>query len=406
MLNWANQFNIFCFLDNHEYEASTFDCILAAGVLNIVSLEEDAFDKLKDAHEANPGWLFGHLGYDLKNESFPSSHIKPDRIGFGKAHFFEPAFIITLKNEQAEILSYSQSCQDVFNSISKFDAEDDSLFKTPSIKPGISKADYLKTVEKLRDHIKRGDCYEINFCQEFYAEQTELNPVKTFQKLSALSPNPFAALYKLEDKYCICESPERYLKKAGNNIISQPIKGTVTRNSDDNYADLKNKHLLQNSVKERAENVMIVDLVRNDLSKVCVEGSVEVQELFGIYSFPQLFQMISTIKGILPANTSFTEVIKATFPMGSMTGAPKHKVLQLIEKYEQANRGLFSGSIGYITPDADFDFNVVIRSIFYNKSKACVSFWAGSAITFYSNAEDEYKECLLKAEAIIKVLES
>ena len=204
----------------------------------------------------------------------------------------------------------------------------------------------------------------------------------------------------------MCASPERYLKKTGNTIISQPIKGTSKRDLHNKNTDEEIKNYLQKSLKEKSENVMVVDLVRNDLSKICREGSVQVKELFGIYSFPQVHQMISTVKGILENNIHWTDAVKATFPMGSMTGAPKKKVMQLIDEYESSARGLFSGSIGYVTPQADFDFNVVIRSIFYDDSNKFLSFLAGGGITFYSNAADEYEECMLKAAAIISVLKS
>ena len=160
-----------------------------------------------------------------------------------------------------------------------------------------------------------------------------------------------------------------------------------------------------NSAKDRSENVMVVDLVRNDLSKVCKEGTVRVDELYGIYSFPQVHQMISTVSGELKEEVCFTDILKATFPMGSMTGAPKNKVMHLIEKYEQTKRGIFSGAVGYISPNGDFDFNVVIRSIMYNADTSYLSFQTGSAITFYSDPEKEWEECLLKAEAIKVVLE-
>jgi para-aminobenzoate synthetase component I len=211
-------------------------------------------------------------------------------------------------------------------------------------------------------------------------------------------------LYKLDDTFCICASPERYLKKEGHKIFSQPIKGTSKRDLVNAANDLQNKNYLSANEKEKSENVMVVDLVRNDLSKVCREGTVKVEELFGVYSFPQVHQMISTISGQLKDNVHWVDIIKATFPMGSMTGAPKKRVMELIEQYEKTKRGLFSGAIGYVNPDGDFDFNVVIRSIFYNASRKYLSFNAGSGITFYSDAEKEYEECLLKAAAMKKVV--
>ena len=224
------------------------------------------------------------------------------------------------------------------------------------------------------------------------------------QKLCKISPAPFSCYYKLNDRYLICSSPERFLRKRKERIISQPIKGTAKRNLSDQFADENSRWQLMSSPKERSENVMVVDLVRNDLSRICKEGSVQVDELFGIYGFPHLYQMISSISGEMADQLDWVDVIKTTFPMGSMTGAPKKRVMELIEEYEQTKRGLFSGAIGFVSPRGDFDFNVVIRSILYNSSDNYLSFQSGSAITFYSNATEEYKECLLKAAAMKMVL--
>jgi len=282
-----------------------------------------------------------------------------------------------------------------------------------SIRSRFSAQEYMDTVERIQQHILKGDCYEMNFCQEFYAEKAVIHPLNAYASLSRFSPNPFSAYYKLGDKYLLCMSPERYLKRSGNTLISQPIKGTSRRDTGNKELDELSKNNLRTSEKERAENIMVVDLVRNDLSRVCKKGTVKVDELCGIYSFPQVHQMISTISGELENDTSFCDIIKAAFPMGSMTGAPKKRVMELIEQYERSKRGLFSGSIGYIHPEGDFDFNVVIRSIAYNAAAAYLSFHTGSAITFRSGSAitfrsdpaGEYNECLLKAEAIKKVLE-
>jgi para-aminobenzoate synthetase component I len=270
--------------------------------------------------------------------------------------------------------------------------------------PFFSKEEYIGKIKKVQQHIARGDCYEINFCQKFEAKDTSISPVETYLKLSSLSPAPFGALYKIENDYCICSSPERFLKKQDVTVISQPIKGTSRRVADKDL-DAENKLHLTKSEKEKSENVMIVDLVRNDLSMVCKKGSVFVKELFGVYSFPQVHQMISTIQGEVDINADAVKLIEACYPMGSMTGAPKQKVMQLIEQYEETERGLFSGSIGYFTPENNFDFNVVIRSIFYNQKEKQLHFFAGSGITFYSKPEQEYDECMVKAEAMMQVLQ-
>ena len=400
MLNWVKPFNIFCFLDNNNYkfQQPEFDCILAAGESHSIYLQqENLFDSLKQFSLQHQDWLFGHFNY-------PS--LQKDEIDFPDAYFFVPKHIIKIKNNKVIIDSLEQSPEDLFSEIEKqsdiITRECNSLI---NIESSLSKEDYFEKLTSIKNHIQRGDCYEINFCQQFYADHVLTDAYFLFHQLNKNSPNPFAALYKLNDKFCLCASPERFLKKTNAELISQPIKGTSKRNLDNEIMDLDLAQQLKISQKEQSENVMIVDLVRNDLSKVCTEGSVEVDELFGIYSFPQVHQMISTVKGKVDNKTHWTEIIDACFPMGSMTGAPKKRVMELIEKYESGPRGLFSGSIGYVTPENNFDFNVVIRSIFYNSTKQKLSFNAGGGITFNSDTEQEYEESLLKISAIKNILQ-
>lgn len=408
MLNWANRFSIFCLLDNngYEHELPAFECMLAAGCRRSLHLETGhAYEQLQNFYDEKPSWLFGHLGYGLKQETETLRAEKKEPIDFGTGFFFEPEILIRLKEKELFIDAGEGNAAAILAEIEATPVETKTIAAPHLlIQKGMSRESYIEAIEGLLRHIKRGDCYEINFCQPFFAEQANIDPLTTYQKLVQRSPNPFAALYKLNDKYCLCASPERYLKKSGQTLISQPIKGTSKRDHLDILKDEANKQYLRSSQKEKSENVMVVDLVRNDLSRVCEEGSVFVKELFGVYSFPQVHQLISTIQGTLKKELPFTEAIHKSFPMGSMTGAPKKRVMELIEDYEPVGRGLFSGSIGYISPQADFDFNVVIRSIFYDASKKLLSFSAGSGITFYSEPDKEYEECLLKAAAIVKVL--
>ncbi|MEO7769309.1 MAG: anthranilate synthase component I family protein [Ferruginibacter sp.] len=409
MLNWAQPFNIFCLLDNRQYEfqVPAFECMLAVGCKRNIEIDAgDAFESLKQFTSRRQGeWLFGHLGYDLKNETEQLTSMNADGIGFADCHFFVPEIVLQL-NETNLIIHCEENGEAILKDIESQSTKIEEGLSSPlKIKDSISKEDYLSIVKKLQQHILRGDCYEVNFCQEFYAGNAVINPLAVYCSLLNLSPNPFAALYKLNGRYCICASPERYFKKEGNKIYSQPIKGTAKRNLADREADELSRQYLGNSEKEKSENVMIVDLVRNDLSRICKQGTVRVDELFGIYTFPQVHQMISTISGDLEENTDWIDVVKATFPMGSMTGAPKKRVMEIIERYEHTRRGLFSGSIGYVTPGGDAYFNVVIRSILYNAKTKFISFQAGSAITFYSNPIEEYEECLLKAAMIKQVLE-
>jgi para-aminobenzoate synthetase component 1 len=269
----------------------------------------------------------------------------------------------------------------------------------------IHKDEYFAKVNTMLNHIHRGDIYEANFCQEFFAEETQINPLETYNKLNRISKPPFAAFLKLNDKYLLSASPERYIKKEGQTITSQPIKGTAKR-SENADEDAKLKAALERDIKERSENVMIVDLVRNDLSKTAIKGSVEVKELCKVYTFDQVHQMISTIQSKVSSDVSPIDIIKTTFPMGSMTGAPKISAMKIIEDLEETKRGLYSGAVGYFTPEGDFDFNVVIRSILYNETNQYVSYSVGGAITAKSDPLNEYEECLIKAKAMREVLES
>ncbi|MBS1598977.1 MAG: anthranilate synthase component I family protein [Bacteroidetes bacterium] len=408
VLYWANRFNTCCFLDNHEYASKehVYECLVGAGVLESVKTNVgNAFGQLKEFSLLNNDWFFGHFAFDLKNEieSLSSSH--PDHIQFPDLFFFVPEIILELKKNEISIGLFGSNHEKIFNAILE------TVFvptimqeKSLQINSRFSKKEYIDTVEKLKQHILRGDCYEINFCQEFFAEDVLLEPITTYYHLSNISPTPFGSFYKLDDKYLLCASPERYLKKNGSLLLTQPMKGTSSRNKYNAQLDADSKNELFASAKDRSENVMVVDLVRNDLSKVSKEGTVHVDELYGIYTFPQVHQMVSTITGTALGELNWVDIIEATFPMGSMTGAPKIKVLKLIEQYEKTKRGLFSGALGYVKPDKDFDFNVVIRSLLYNHNEKYISYQVGSGITFYSDAEKEFEECMLKAEAIKKVL--
>jgi para-aminobenzoate synthetase component I len=400
MLNWANRFNIFCFLDNQDYsiQPQKYECLLAAG--SVESISSGDLKEL-DAFLSESRWAFGHLSYELKNfiHHFPAT--KEDKIGFPSFYFFVPQYLVQLRGTEVSI--EGDDGGKVYKEI--LDADSEAVLSASiAIQQRLSKEQYTRKIEELKRHIVRGDCYEINFCQEFFAEAADINPSEVFQRLTTVSPNPFSALYKLEERFLICASPERFITKKGMQIFSQPMKGTSRRDLNDPVQDEILKRELQQSVKERSENVMVVDMVRNDLSRVCKESSVAVDELFGVYSYPQVHQMISTISGELDEGVEFGDIIEATFPMGSMTGAPKYKVMELIDEYEDSARGIFSGSVGYISPEKDFDFNVVIRSIMYNASNKYLSYQLGSGITFYSDPEKEWEECLLKGEAIKKVL--
>jgi para-aminobenzoate synthetase component 1 len=232
MLNWANRFNICCFLDNHQYHSAhqTVECLVAAGAVQIFSPEKNILSQLSEFNKLHNDWLFGHLGYDLKNEMAPLQSAHTDHIGFPDIFFFQPEIVLQLKDTQLTIASLTKDPAIVFDEIQNSSWMMDHGSWAVNIEPRISKGEYITVIEKLLQHIQRGDCYEINFCQEFFAEDVVVNPLHLYIQLTAISPNPFSCFYKLDDKYVLCASPERYLQKKGNRLLSQPIKGTFKRN--------------------------------------------------------------------------------------------------------------------------------------------------------------------------------
>lgn len=401
-LQYSSNFDVCCYLDSHNYQdiQGKHDCLIAFGVeKELTTSVGNAFSSLKTFVDENQEWMFGLFTYDLKDEIEEFQHSKTDDLGFPDLYFFIPKYLISIKDSIQVLKGNEKIIEDIFNT----ELIENKITTNLTIQRKFTKKAYLNSIEKIKQHIKRGDIYEMNFCQEFFAKNAIINPLAIYNSLTEVSPTPFSGFLKINDKYILSATPERFLSKRGNKLTSQPIKGTAKR-SIDQTEDFSIKENLKNSKKEQAENVMIVDLVRNDLTKSAVKGTVKVDELFGIYTFPQVHQMISSISCDLSPNVHFVDAIKNTFPMGSMTGAPKLRAMQLIDKYERSKRGAYSGSFGYINSNGDFDFNVVIRSILYNSNTKYLSFQVGGAITYQSDAEQEYEECLLKASAIMKVL--
>ena len=412
LLYWARQFREIVWLDSNDHKDvySAFDALLAVDALTSLTTDtRHAFDDLREYQESTGDWLFGYLSYDLKNDVEKLGSANFDGLHFPELHFFQPKKIICITANTIDFIYLNIVDDEIkgdFKAISEIILPEiePTVAKNIHIKLRIFKDEYFRRVDSLLSHIHRGDVYEANFCQEFYAENTVIDAYRTYQKLNAISQPPFAVFLKLEDKYLLSASPERYLKKSGNKIISQPIKGTAKRSSDAEIDRLL-KHSLAEDEKERAENIMIVDLVRNDLSKSAKKGMVTVEELCKVHSFKQVHQMISTVSSIVNSDKNPVDIIRETFPMGSMTGAPKISAMKIIEELESFKRGLYSGAVGYFTPQGDFDFNVVIRSILYNATKKYVSYSVGGAITAQAIPEKEYEECLLKAKAMREVLE-
>jgi len=412
LLQWSQQFNDVVWLDsnNHNDRYCNYDAVLAVDAFTAIKTDYfDAFNRLKEYQTATNDWVFGYLTYDLKNTTELLRSRSYDGLEFPDLYFFQPKKLFLIKDNNVEIQYLQMVDDEIEQDLLEIEQSHNPIMeqsKTPiKIKLRIHKDEYFEKVNTMLAHIQRGDIYEANFCQEFYAEESMINPLETFNKLNEISKPPFATFLKLDDKFLISATPERYIKKDGNTVISQPIKGTAKR-SINNEEDLLLAEALSKDEKERSENIMIVDLVRNDLSHTASKGSVKVEELCKVYSFLQVHQMISTISSQVDAETNPVDIIKTTFPMGSMTGAPKISAMKIIEDLEETKRGLYSGSVGYFKPNGDFDFNVIIRSILYNSTKKYISYSVGSAITAMSNPLKEYEECLIKAKAMREVLEN
>ena len=412
-LDWANQFEVCLLLNNNEstnaYGLHEIEFALAAGVKNAcVGINQDDFEALQAFRNIHKNeYSFGFFTYDLKNQIEDLSSINFDGIQFPSLYFFVPEHVFII-NKNGEIIFKSNlynSFEEWLESIEKYEQTSIATSKKTVLKQRVSKEIYSENIEKIKQHIIAGDVYEMNYCMEFFDDDASINPIEIYKQLQINSPVPFGSFIKYNDKYLACASPERFILKQEQKFFSQPIKGTIKRNLNNESEDNHLKELLLHSEKERAENLMIVDLVRNDLANSSKTGTVKVEELFGIYSFKQVHQMISTVSSVIDEKVDVVDAIKNAFPMGSMTGAPKVMAMELIEQYEATKRGLYSGAVGYFAPNGNFDFNVVIRSIQYNESNKYLSLMVGGAITFDSVAAHEYDECLLKAQATMQVLQ-
>ena len=406
LLIWGNNYATVAWLDSNQNSKAITEGLLAVGTLNSLKCTfKNAFKKLKEFTNNNKDYAFGYLGYDLKNdvENLFSKNI--DDAKFPDLFFFQPLKVIEVTKNQI-IFKYPQH---LVNDIEKdwLKIQETTYTSTPKktlvVKHRVPKKTYTNQVEKALEHIQKGKVYELNYCMEFYAKNATINPIDCYLELNKISQAPFASFFKFDEMYILSASPERFLKKTGTKLVSEPIKGTAKRDID-LKKDQQLVSNLKNNIKEIAENVMIVDLVRNDLSHIAQKGTVNVDELCKIYSFKQVHQMISSVSCTIKPNIHPVDALKACYPMGSMTGAPKIAAMNFIEELESSKRGVYSGAVGYFSPHNNFDFNVVIRSILYNKSHQYVSFSVGSAITAKANPEKEYEECLLKAKAMRKVL--
>ena len=380
-----------------------YDLIAGVDALHVLDSNCDSFNHLQNFHDKYQDWMFGYLSYDLKNNLEKLTSKNSDGIKASLLSFFVPRYVLILNGNSLQIKTYEdrQNCTKFLSD--KFIVSDKSKGSL-DIKQRDSKDVYIKKIEEIKTHIQRGDIYEMNYCQEFFADNAVINPSLVFNHLNKISNSPFASFLKLNHIYLMCSSPERFIKKIDNKIISQPIKGTRKRGCNA-IEDAKLFQELKTSAKDISENIMITDLVRNDLSITAVKDSVNVTELCEVYTFERIHQMITTITSDVSDDTNFSQILKSVFPMGSMTGAPKLKAMKLIEEFESFKRGIFSGANGYITPDGNFDFNVILRAILYNEKRKYLTVGVGGAITIKSDPLEEYEECIVKVKPIFEVLD-
>ena len=400
-LRWAAGFAHCAYFEPNDlaYPEGPFERLLA-----VAARADDAPDTLAGLrpwlNQAGAAPCCGFVTYDVKNEIEVLSSANHAGFDWPQLHFFRAETWLRWRGEHLQIHGETAG---VLAAITATELPASVGPRVPGLRPRLPRAAYLRAVEAVREDILAGEVYELNLCQEFYAEGVQLDPVDVFGRLNTASPAPFAGFVRWHDHYLLCASPERFVAGRSHRLISQPIKGTVGRGRTP-AEDEQQRNALLHDEKERAENLMIVDLVRNDLARVSRTGTVRVPELFGLYPFRHVWQMISTVAAEMRPGTDVADVLRAAFPMGSMTGAPKIRAMQLIEQYERSRRGLYSGSLGVVWPGGDFDFNVVIRSLQYRADTGYLSFQVGSAITYDSVPELEYQECLLKARAMLEVL--
>lgn len=359
----------------------------------VSSFQKNPWEALSGFKNKYQEWMFGYLSYDLKNYVEDLASGNEEKISAPDMFFMIPEIIITIDGND-ELNAVKGEIPQHIKFIQKQNNREFSIHPYSQI----SKEEYVEQINKAKQDIYEGAYYEINLSHplefKFEGEAWSL-----FEAMKEAGPVPFAAYLEVDDLRICCSSPERFLAKNGSKVWSQPIKGTASRNQ--NPDDEASAEALRTSEKERAENLMIVDLVRNDLGRIAKNKSVKVSKLFEIQSFETVHQMVSTVECDVDDKTSSIEIIKACFPMGSMTGAPKIAAMQAIEKYENYKRGVYSGAMGYFKPNGDFDFNVVIRTAIINGDK--LIYPVGGAITSDSDAEAEWVETLVKARALTNI---
>lgn len=370
--------------------------VLAVGARG--SLTRPEFDQEGCAKD----WVFGALCYEWKEVLFHGRGSDSDH-----GDWFTPRLVVEWDRERVTIHALDQDVGHANTWAARafeLPRPEQGTSQPLAWAPLTSRSHYLSGVERLLAHIQRGDIYEVNYCTTRSAKGVHFDPFSTFPRLLDRSQAPFAAFYRKGSAFALCASPERFLAFDGRRIMGQPMKGTRPRNSD---VELDRRALeeLAADEKERSENIMALDVMRHDLSRIAASGTVHVDELCAVRSYPRVHQMVSTVVADRRDGVDPYDVLRATFPMASMTGAPKYRAMQLIEEAESGPRGLFSGSLGFFAPDGTGDFNVVIRTLLFDSRTGALSLTTGSAITALCDAMTEFEECEVKARSVIDLLD-
>jgi para-aminobenzoate synthetase component 1 len=354
------------------------------------------------------GGALGYFGYDLGRRLEKLPHLAQDaeNIPDMAIGIYEWAVIVDHQQQQTWLVGWDiaparwQALIAQFSQLTALEYEEDFQVTAP-ITANMSAEQYAQAFEKIKFYLTEGDCYQVNLTQRFSSTCTG-NPWAAYQALRKINAAPFSAYLNLPQVQILSSSPERFLQVVAGEVETKPIKGTRRRHAN---AVLEQKQIndLQNSPKDRAENLMIVDLLRNDLSKSCQIGSVHVPKLFAIETYTTVHHLVSTIKGTLAAQQHALDLLRSCFPGGSITGAPKIRAMEIIEEVEPHRRGVYCGAIGYIDVNGNMDTNIAIRTLVHSDNT--IRFWAGGGIVYDSVLADEYQESFDKAAALLQLLQ-
>jgi para-aminobenzoate synthetase component 1 len=385
---------------------------------NSLYVFQDFFDKYSRTHTSPfpfSGGFVGFLSYDLCHKIEKIPYMAKDDKHIPDIYFalYDGVFVYDHNKRESYIVAHgiTQPAEDIIKKLNKIIKQANKKTATVNIveerknkneiTPNFSKEEYIKNVGKIKRYIKNGDIYQANLTQRFETKYTG-EPWALYQRLRNINPAPFSSFIDYGDFQIVSSSPERFVKVDNRKIQTRPIKGTIARGIN-KEEDISNQQLLLNSEKDKSELIMIVDVARNDLGRISKIGTVKVETLFSLEEYPTVYHLVATVTGELREDVKFADIIKATFPGGSITGAPKIRAMEIIDEIEPTRRNVYTGSIGYLDLNGNMDLNIVIRTIILKEGKAF--FQVGGGIVWDSDEESEYKETILKGEALQKAIE-